>query len=179
MRKDFEKARAVFTENCNKHKYGQSCFKIGNYKMIGRACERDQEESLEYFRKGCDYGYGPSCHNAALVHQAGLVGEKDYVKSKEFLERGCAADDPPSCQLLSTYFIQGKKGVPKDMAKAFAYAQKACEKDHIFACANLGVMYRNGDGVEKNEELSAKFRNKALDLHKQVTETSPQLEFGK
>lgn len=37
----------------------------------------------------------------------------------------------------------------------------------MMACANLSIMYRKGDGVEKDEKLSEQFKKKAMELEKQ------------
>lgn len=34
----------------------------------------------------------------------------------------------------------------------------------MFACANLSLMYKKGEGVEKNDSLSDKYKNKANQL---------------
>ena len=40
-------------------------------------------------------------------------------------------------------------------------AEKACDSGNMRGCYNLGVMYTNGNGVEKNEQ-------KAVELYKKV-----------
>ena len=180
FKRDLPKARKVYKENCDDNKYGHSCFKIGNYNMVGKAGPEDQERALYYHNLGCDYGYMASCHNVALLHHLGKVdGKKDYRKSVEFLERGCAGDNIPSCHLLSTYYISGKDGVPKDMTKAFKYAKKACDMGHMYACANLSQMYKKGDGTDKNLELAERYKEKAKILYKDATEVQNTMTFGK
>ena len=180
FRKDYEKARTVFRTNCEDNKHGQSCFKLGNYCMVGRACDKDVGSALEYYRQGCEYGYYSSCHNAALIHQYGKAdGNKDYVKAAEFLKKGCDGGNIPSCQSLSTYYIKGKEGVPQDMKKAFDYAQKACDAGHIFGCVNLSVMYLKGEGVAASHAMHEKYKKKAQDLYAGQKDTEKTLEFGK
>lgn len=36
VKKEFEMAATIFKTNCDNNKYGHSCFKYGNYKMVGR-----------------------------------------------------------------------------------------------------------------------------------------------
>ena len=63
------------------------------------------------------------------------------------------------------------------MAKAFKYAMKGCELDHISSCVNVSQMYRRGDGVKKNEELADKYKERAKKLHKEAKENVVQIEF--
>lgn len=171
FKREYEKARTVYETNCHQNRYGQSCFKFGNYSLLGKAGEKSMEAAYEAFTKGCDYGHYPSCHNAALMHHAGQIGgKKDFVKSAALLERGCEGGNTPSCQLLSTYFIEGKEGLDKDMKKAFSFARLACDRGHMYACANLSRMYKLGEGTEKDLELAAKYMKRAKTLLKNVTE---------
>ncbi|HDS3816257.1 tetratricopeptide repeat protein [Morganella morganii] len=39
--------------------------------------------------------------------------------------------------------------------------QKAAEQNHASAQFNLGMMYQNGDGVEKNEKVAQEWFQKA------------------
>jgi len=149
---------------------------------MGRgAASKDTTAAYDSYTRGCDSSHAPSCHNAALMHQTGRAhpdGIQDYVRSAELLERGCGHGNVPSCQLLSTYFITGKPGLEKDMKRAFGYAEKACDGGHMAACANLGRMYRLGDGVETNLDLANKYLEKARDLHRKNTDTERPLTFG-
>ena len=179
FRQDIPKAKTVYKHNCEQNNFGHSCFKMGNYSMIGKGGPVDMESAVKYYEKGCSAGYMQSCHNIALMYHLGKTDSKrDYVKSKGYLEKGCAGSNTQSCQLLSTYFITGKEGVPKDMKQAFKYAEKACGMGHMYACANLSQMYRKGEGVEKNEELAKKLKTRAQMLHKDVTEMERTMTFG-
>ena len=176
---DWLKARMIYKTNCDENKYGQSCFKYGNYNMVGRAGDKDLLAASDAYQKGCDFAYSPCCHNAALLHQAGLLGEtKDFVKAADYLKRGCQGGNAPSCQQLSTYFITGKDGVPKDMRQAFEYAHIACEMGHMYACGNLSQMYKRGEGTGTNQELADKYRDKAKELFKSVSHLEKEIKFG-
>jgi cytochrome c oxidase assembly factor 7 len=177
---DYAKARSVYSMNCTGNHYGKSCFKLGHYDLLGRACSKDTTAAFTNYSLGCDYGHAPSCHNAALLLQSGELtdGKKDFVRAAEFLKRGCDGGDPPACQLLSTYYITGKDGVDRDMQLAFKFGLEACQRDHMYACANVGRMYSRGEGIEKNEVLAAEYRQKAQNLFKSVTEVEREIKFS-
>ncbi|MDW7793255.1 tetratricopeptide repeat protein [Morganella morganii] len=44
---------------------------------------------------------------------------------------------------------------------AMIWFQKAAEQNHASAQFNLGMMYQNGDGVEKNEKVAQEWFQKA------------------
>uniref|UniRef100_A0A336LBW5 CSON008345 protein n=1 Tax=Culicoides sonorensis TaxID=179676 RepID=A0A336LBW5_CULSO len=66
--------------------------------------------------------------------------------------------------------------IPKDMEKAFMYAQKACELRNMYACANLSQMYKNGDGTAKNLTLSEKYKKIAMEMQDEF-KNQQQLNF--
>lgn len=175
---EWEKSRTVYRLNCEKNHFGPSCFKYGNYNLIGRGGEKSMEAAFTAFIEGCNHGFAPSCHNAALMHHAGHLGSKDFVRSSEMLKRGCDGGNAPSCQMLSTYFITGMDGITKDMKKAFEYALLACDGDHMYACANVSRMYRLGEGTEKDLERADKHIRKARRLYKEVSESQRPILSG-
>ena len=178
---EYDKARKLYAKNCDENHYGISCFKLGNYSFLGRACKKDFFAAFDAYRRGCAYGYGGSCYNAALLMEDGrgnADGKVDFVAAAELLRHGCKVKDIPSCFRLSTYYITGKDGVERDMSQAFIYAKIACDSDHFLACHNLSRMYVTGDGAEQNPELADFYKQKTKALHKDLTEGTTELKFG-
>ena len=64
------------------------------------------------------------------------------------------------------------------MTEAFEYAYKACDLNQLEACVNLSVMYKKGEGVKADQELSKKFAFKARDIQKQEAGEGITLNFG-
>ncbi|CAD7087042.1 unnamed protein product [Hermetia illucens] len=93
---------------------------------------------------------------------------------KKYLEKlgveyrfGCYLEKKPeACHL---FFGKIKK-------KASDFASKACELKNMCACANLSQMYAGGDGTEKNEEKSEKFKKMALEMQEEVKKQQLALE---
>jgi cytochrome c oxidase assembly factor 7 len=56
----------------------------------------------------------------------------------------------------------------KDMNKAFQYAIKACDLGSIYACVNVSIMYKRGDGVEQNADQSEKYKKKAVAMKEEL-----------
>ena len=63
---------------------------------------------------------------------------------------------------------------PELAAKSF---EKGCDLDSFECCVNLSLMYKRGDGIPKNSELSAKFHARALDIQKQIAERRERVTF--
>jgi len=178
---EYDKARKIYAKNCDENHYGISCFKLGNYSFLGRACAKDFIAAFDAYRRGCVYGNGASCYNAALLMEDGrgnADGKKDFVVATELLRNGCNVNDVPACFRLSTYYVTGKDGVECDMNQAFIYAKMACDKDHMLACHNLSLMYAQGQGTEQNKEMADFYRLKTKGLHKTLTEGTTEIKFG-
>ncbi|NPS34834.1 tetratricopeptide repeat protein, partial [Helicobacter pylori] len=53
----------------------------------------------------------------------------------------------------------------QDFSKAKEYFEKACDLNDGLGCSNLGSLYYNGEGVEKDLTKVAQFSSKACDLN--------------
>ncbi len=53
----------------------------------------------------------------------------------------------------------------QDFSKARKYFEKACDLNNGGGCSNLGVLYQNGQGVEKDLIKAAYFYSKACELN--------------
>lgn len=49
---------------------------------------------------------------------------------------------------------------------------------HFPSCANVSMMYRKGDGVEKNQEKSQEFKDKAIKLKKALEHGVSEIKMG-
>uniref|UniRef100_T1JHP9 Kazal-like domain-containing protein n=1 Tax=Strigamia maritima TaxID=126957 RepID=T1JHP9_STRMM len=171
VKKDFPKAAAVYKLNCDERSYGKSCYKYGAYTLIGKGnTQQNFVEALKYLSKGCENGSPQGCLGAGVLLQAPeLLQHRDHKKSISNFERGCAAGDPKCCFHASGLYIRGFKDViPVNFKKAFECALKGCELGHPHACNNVSQMYSRGDGVEKNEELAAKYKKQAVEIREQI-----------
>lgn len=64
------------------------------------------------------------------------------------------------------------------MKKAFQLSLKACEKENAYACQNISIMYKNGDGVKKNPSEAAKYQKIAMDIQDAHKKVRPTLTFS-
>lgn len=199
IKRDFEKASKVYKSNCLDYKFGKSCLKIGNYTLVGKGRDKgDANEALKYFEKGCDLDDAGACLHAGVILTAtgpNTTAIRDIPKGYNYLKKSCDKNDDMACHYLSGMYLTG---VPKnvadfnphnpeknknidyliksDMKQAFQFAKKACELGNMFACANVSMMYKKGDGVEKNPEESKKYFQIAQELQK-AYETTKEIKF--
>ncbi len=164
IQRDTEKAKKVYETNCLQHKFGHSCYEYGQQLLKGRGgMKKNMKDAYEFYTKGCEYGHAGSCRNAGLVERS----EKNYRRAESHLGKACNLNDIDCCYILSTFYLEGKEGVPVDHAKAAKLSQKACDQGHLYSCVNLSILYRKGLGVEKNLELAQKYHAKAKEMYQE------------
>lgn len=133
--------------------------------------EKNAKEAADYFYRSCTYGNGNKfgCYYSGQMLAATDPDIKPYVKQDiktalKHLEKGCYLGCADSCFAASSFYFFGNEGCEKNMKKAFEMSLKGCELDHIQSCSNLSHMYFHGKGVEKNDELGKKYKEKARDM---------------
>ncbi|CAH1773741.1 unnamed protein product [Owenia fusiformis] len=180
VKKDAAKACRVYKVNCEDHQYGHSCYKYGNYLATGKGgVTKDDKAAYESYKTGCDSKYWPACHNAAQILASGKATDKrEYEKAAELYKVACDNDLSESCYYLGSYYIVGKEGLPQNFKEGFKYSKQACDLGHIPACINISMMYKNGHGVEKDQEKSKLYSQKAKDLREQIANPEPAITFG-
>jgi len=55
-------------------------------------------------------------------------------------------------------------------SKFLEYSIKACDQNELKGCVNASIIYKKGDGVPIDIELAQKFKEKALDIQRQIKE---------
>lgn len=67
--------------------------------------------------------------------------------------------------------------IKKNMTKAFDYAQKACDLNNMYACANLSQMYTRGDGIPKDDKKADFYKKKAQEMQEELRKQRSTLKF--
>jgi len=199
---DYHKAFKIYQTACDDYKYGHSCQKVGSYLFAGRAVGRDVDKAYDYWRKGCDTHatepHAKACLNAGLLDTleqntkiGAVAGHKnlnverkeppDKLKALELFKKSCDMDrnpEPEGCHRYASMLLVGVKNlIERDPAKALPYAAKACDMGVAEGCVNASLIYKNGDGVEKNERYGKIYANIARDIMDQMKEDRQRTRF--
>ncbi|XP_034187994.1 cytochrome c oxidase assembly factor 7 isoform X1 [Osmia lignaria lignaria] len=182
IKQDYNEAAKIYKDNCDTRNYNKSCTKYGEYSFAGRGCEKNIQEAFKYMRKGCELNDPKGCLDAGAF----AVSDEKLEKSRDtqvslgiqMLRKACDANEERACFYLSGIFLKGIEGfVEKNMKEAYVFSLKCCEAGNPYACANVSMMHKNGDGVQKNEEMAKAFKTRSTELLKDIREAKRQLKF--
>lgn len=172
IKKDFNKAASLYRSTCDDYHFSRSCHKFGTYSLIGKGTQSDPTKAFEYFKKGCSFGEGDSCLFAGLMctstNEKQLI-KQNYPEGMGFFSQSCEKGNHNGCYYLSGIYLSGVPNVVEpNMKSAYDYSLKACDLGNIYACSNVSRMYSRGDGVAQNAELATKFKEKVIEMEKQM-----------
>ncbi|XP_001506586.1 cytochrome c oxidase assembly factor 7 [Ornithorhynchus anatinus] len=184
IKKNFDEAAKVLKFNCEENHYTDSCYKLGMYYVTGKGgLTPNLKTAYDCFLKACEKPGKKSingCHNVGLLIHEGHVNDDrpDPARARDYYTKACDGSYAPSCFNLSTLYLQGAPGVPKDMNMALKYSLRACDLGHVWACANASRMYKLGDGIEKDDAKAEALKNRARQLHQEQHKSVQSLTFG-
>jgi TPR repeat protein len=118
----------------------------------------EPEPASTYLSQGCDNGDPAGCYWLAEANlpRRGEPTEPDYL----LLERSCEGEFGEGCATLAQVHLDRKTSFDTEIAAR--HLDTACNRGHYQSCKDLGIMYRQGKGVERDrqraKELLEKFR---------------------
>ncbi|XP_067206310.1 cytochrome c oxidase assembly factor 7 homolog [Linepithema humile] len=181
---ELEKASLLYKATCDKYNYARSCAKFGDFKIMGKGCEKDISTAYKYLTKGCELNDENGClHAGVLAVSKNNVGEKDRKtqihKGVEQLKKACDMyNSNKACFYLSAVYLGGFENIiNKNYKEAYKLSLKSCELGNPYACANVSQMHTRGEGAQKNPELAATFKKRAIQLHEELQKVQPELKF--
>lgn len=88
------------------------------------------------------------------------------------MEKACDNRHSEACYIASNIHFSGTKEIesPPNKVKFLEYSIKACNLNELKGCVNASIVYKKGDGVPQDLELAQKFKEKALDIQRQIKE---------
>jgi TPR repeat protein len=75
----------------------------------------------------------------------------------------CTDGDAWACGRVGRIYEEGQDGVPMDLARAYAYAEKGCAGNDGFSCGNVAYAHMTGKGAKKDDVLAAAMLRRGCD----------------
>ncbi|KAL6264034.1 hypothetical protein P5V15_004115 [Pogonomyrmex californicus] len=179
-----KKAALLYQKTCDEYNYARSCAKFGDFKVVGKGCDKDISMGYKYLSKSCELNDEYGClHAGVLATSKNDVGEKDRASQihngARFLRKACDMyNSNKACFYLSGLYLTGFENIiEKNLKEAYKVSLKSCEHGNPYACANLSQMHTRGEGAQKNPELAATFKKRAMELYDELKQTQPEVKF--
>ena len=90
-------------------------------------------------------------YNVGRCYEEGIGVKQDFSKAFDWYKKAAAEGDFRAMCCMGGYFLTGNP-VPYEPAKAFQLFEKAANANIPAAQYNLSVLYRYGEGTEKDVE---------------------------
>ena len=110
----------------------------------------DDRKALEYFLQAANLGDRVGKYLAGECFYYGKGTAPDIAKAVEFLQEAAALREPRAMDLLGTYYRKLRQ-----FDQARKYYEDAAAVGYSLSLSNLGVLYMNGEGVQRSPEVAA------------------------
>ncbi len=110
----------------------------------------DDHKALEYFLQAANTGDRVGKYLAGECYYYGKGAPTDVVKAVGFLQEAAALREPRAMDLLGTHFRKLRQ-----FDQARKYYEDAAAEGYSLSLSNLGVLYMNGEGVQRSPEIAA------------------------
>lgn len=158
----------------------EACNDLGARAERGDHILRDWRRSSELYGQACDGMVGEACVRLARLHLRDSAPRRgvsfDSTLAARLLESACDLGAMPGCVELGEMYLEPDSVVPdvqakgplQDLARGVSLYQRACAGDHMDGCARLGVLYRDGLGVERDSSHAVALYRQACDGESQM-----------
>ena len=183
-------------EELENNSNGFSCYILGrSYDLEENGAIEDFNEALKYYNDGMNLDY-PLCEYSlgiSLILGLGDVLNIDKEKGNKLLidaypkiislinNQDLSREERLYAKfVIGAYHYYGLGNIEKDEKKAFDIIQECANEGHIAAIYDLGAnFYYNGNGTDKNIQLSEKYLKIAKDAGlKRAIEKYDEYEYG-
>lgn len=139
---------AGFNRRTRGRLHARRCFAKGPEGAC-RPAPDDEAQLAAMVETTCEEAGTPIACAAAGVRLLGKAPNDPKVMER--LEKACDGDEPWACNSLATIYRVRGAGQAPDGEQAEVLNNLACDEGFLPACRDLGAMYLNGDGVERDE----------------------------
>ena len=125
---------------------------LGIAYLQGNGVEADSTKGISWMEKAGQHGYVQAYHDLGIIYKyPKKVVEPDFKKAFFYFNLGAELCGL-GCLYDKGYMLYKGLGCHQDYAEAVKCFKKAAKERHIPSIYMLGLCYRNGYGVERDEE---------------------------
>ena len=155
-------SQAVYwLEKAAEQDYALAQLALANLYRQGPAEYRDYDTAVAIYSDLAEENNAMALFGLAICFAQGLGVDTDIELAMEYLKKSAELGYAAAINQLATVYLEGIQGVPQDCRKAMDLYREAAEQDFPIAQFNIGRMYENGWGVDKDIKEADKWFDKA------------------
>ncbi|MBK7579552.1 MAG: sel1 repeat family protein [Myxococcales bacterium] len=153
---DRQKAMELFKGSCDRNS-ALGCTELGNMYVGGAGMDRQKQtehdqEAAKLYEKACGlWGGAEGCARLGYMMVLGWGVKRDTYAGNLKIKKGCEENSGYACVQLGKILAGGMYGQPRDAVKAYENYDKACNLFEGEGCFLIGQLYRNGEGVQRDD----------------------------
>jgi len=135
---------------------------LGFVYMVGRGVAPDDAQAVGWLRKAAEQGNAIAQTNLGLMYSEGRSLAKDRAEAARWYQKAAEQDNAEAKTrlhraaaehgtALAQFYLGEMYRKSRDIAHALHWHQKAAAQGHIGAQVGLGLIYRDGEGLAKDD----------------------------
>ncbi|MCK4974944.1 MAG: sel1 repeat family protein [Sulfurimonas sp.] len=117
-----------------------------------QGCEKNDAKALELYEKAVEAKQPYALFNLAILYMNGLGGvQTDQFKAHELHMEAATREVPPAMYEVALMLERGL-GCLQNYSEAAFWYEEGAKRGHLESFNNLGVLYKDGHGVESDRD---------------------------
>ena len=137
--------------------------------LNGEGVEKNQKKAFILYKEVADSGNSFARNQVGMMYKNGIGTEKDIDLAKKYLKLSAEQGNNYARINLANILFESEEQSDKEYA--FSLYLKVAYFDHPFACHRVGMMYKEGIGVNQNTTEADKWLKKMVKGHDEQTDS--------
>jgi len=124
---------------------------LGFMYQNAQGVQKNDIEAVKFYKSAAEAKQPYALFNLAILYMNGLCGlEHNQFKAYELHLEAATKEVPPAMYEVALMLERGL-GCNQNFSEAAFWYEEAASRGHLESFNNLGALYKNGDGVPKDE----------------------------
>lgn len=147
--KEYVKLAKIAEEECSKNDY-ISCFGLARLYSKALGVPRNEQKSMELYKKSCDSGFYEACREGKFAYDS----NKPSIDIVQYTQ-SCDKKEGEGCYRLAMAHYKGNS-LPQNRLKGIELLHEACNLGYSRACGTLANLYMDARNPKAIDEICQK-----------------------